>query len=147
MHDKSKIIYIDGIVQSRGIIIFTIEDGVRKYLLIKSKVGDHWTFAKGHWLIGETELDAARREVLEETGIKDVEIIPDFLISIRYQAYGEDKIVKFYLGKVNDEKVQIDNVEVCEARWLPFAEAYDLVTHDRTKTVLLGAEEFLKNRK
>lgn len=146
MHDKSKITYVDGVVQSRGIIIYAENNGERKYLIIKSKVGDHWTFAKGHWLLGESELDCAKREVKEEVGISDIEIISGFETSIRYVAYDEDKIVKFYLGKVSSENVTIDNIEVCDYKWLSFKDAYNLITHDRTKKPLEEAEDFLNKK-
>ena len=53
---------------SAGVIVFKRERGKLKYLVIKSFTGV-FGFPKGHIEAGETEKEAAVREVLEETGI------------------------------------------------------------------------------
>ena len=62
--------------KSAGAIIFRTENGIKYYLLLHyapSEPGKRgqWGFAKGHVEEGETEEETARREVAEETGIKD----------------------------------------------------------------------------
>ena len=54
---------------SAGAVVFKRERGKLKYLLIKSFTGV-FGFPKGHIEAGETEQEAAVREVFEETGIK-----------------------------------------------------------------------------
>src|SRR3989338_2610417 len=54
-----------------------------KYLLLRHSAG-HWDFPKGHVEHGETDETTTRREIEEETGIKDVKILPDFKEKIHY---------------------------------------------------------------
>ena len=51
--------------KSCGAVVFTNDSGQRKYLIIKSLNGIYG-FPKGHIEINETELEAAKREILEE---------------------------------------------------------------------------------
>ncbi|MBQ2793446.1 MAG: NUDIX domain-containing protein [Clostridia bacterium] len=53
---------------SAGVVVFKRERGKLKYLVIKSLTGV-FGFPKGHIEAGESEKEAAVREVLEETGI------------------------------------------------------------------------------
>ena len=62
---------------SAGAIIFRMVDNIPYYLLLHYPSG-HWEFTKGHIEKGENPEDAARREIEEETGIKDIKIIPGF---------------------------------------------------------------------
>ncbi len=58
-----------------------------KYIVICSRYQDKWVFSRhklrdtwetqgGHIEVGETPLEAAKRELYEESGIKDAEIFP-----------------------------------------------------------------------
>ena len=55
-----------------GAVMFTEKDGERRYLLIKNNSG-HIGFPKGHIDYGENELETAKREVFEETGLDFVQ--------------------------------------------------------------------------
>lgn len=48
-----------------GSVMFTRENGIKKYLLIKNDSG-HIGFPKGHVEYGESEAETAEREVFEE---------------------------------------------------------------------------------
>ena len=64
---------------SCGAIVFTNENNVRKYVIIRG-VGMYQGFCgfpKGHMEAGETERETALREVKEETGL-DVVLYDDF---------------------------------------------------------------------
>lgn len=54
-----------------------------EYLLLHYKSG-HWDFPKGHIEKGESREKTIRREVEEETGIKEIIIIPGFKETIKY---------------------------------------------------------------
>ena len=76
--------------KSAGAIIFKIINSVPHYLLLHYPSG-HWEFAKGHIEEGEKPESAAIREIEEETGIKDLKIIPGFKEYIKYffrKSYG-----------------------------------------------------------
>lgn len=69
--------------KSAGAIIFRKEDNKIYYLLLHYHSG-HWEFPKGHIEGKESEEDTVKREVAEETGIKDLKILPGFKIYIKY---------------------------------------------------------------
>ena len=59
--------------KSCWIIPFLIVDGIIKFLIVKHNLW-HWWFPKWHIEKWETELQAAKRELMEETGIVNVKI-------------------------------------------------------------------------
>ena len=63
--------------KSAGAIIFRKEENRAYYLLLHYPAG-HWDFPKGNIENGEKEIDTAKREIYEETGIQDVEFIFGF---------------------------------------------------------------------
>src|SRR5688572_32975 len=70
--------------RSAGFLIFhrRARDDAVRYLLLD--YGRHWDFAKGHVDPGETDIEAAIRELREETGIRDLVPVPDFEREIVY---------------------------------------------------------------
>lgn len=71
------------------------------FLIVQSREG-YWGFPKGHLEGSESELEAARRELWEETGIKDIEIDIDnkFMTHAEVEKDGEvyTKTNLFFLG-------------------------------------------------
>lgn len=143
--------------RSAGAVIFKKENGEAKYLLIQhpdnkdAKTGavksGHWDFPKGHIEKGETTEYAARREVAEETGISEIEIVSGFKETIRYFVkIGEEKRMKFvafFLVRARKTKVKI-SFEHQDYIWLPYEEAYKKLTYANAKKVLQKAHGFLQ---
>ena len=141
--------------KSAGAIIFRIENNVPHYLLLHYESG-HWEFAKGHIEDGEKPEDAARREIAEETGIKDIKIIPGFKEYIKYffrnnyNLKKEDKnkapwifkLVVFYLAQTNTKEVNISE-EHTGFVWLPYQEASKKLTFKNAKNLLKKANELI----
>ena len=153
--------------KSAGAIIYRVVDGpstglrtgVPHYLLLHYHSG-HWEFAKGHIEKGENIEQTIRREVEEETGIKDLEIIPGFkqyskyFFKKSYDLVGEEKkkapwvfkLVVFYLAKTKTEDVKISE-EHKGFLWLPFDEAVKKITYKNAKELLKKANDFVISRK
>ena len=89
---------------SAGAIIFRKEGNLNYYLLLHYTSG-HWEFPKGHIEKGENEIETVKREIAEETGLKDIKIIDGFKERIKYffknnyNLEGEEK--KKYVGIIN----------------------------------------------
>ena|SRR3989344_7942490 len=134
--------------RSVGAILFR-KDEEAKYLLLHYEAG-HWDFPKGHIEEKEAELDTLKREVKEETGIEDIEIIQNFREKIEYyyKSKGElmHKEVIFYLAKTETEQVRI-SFEHIGFIWLPFEKAMEKLTFKNAKEMLEKANSFLKTHK
>jgi len=123
-----------------------------EYLLLHY-AARHWDLAKGHIEKGEKPEEAARREVKEETGIRDIEFIPGFQETIKY-FYKRDnlpagrqvktflKTVVFFLAETKTKKVKI-SYEHQGFKWLPYKEALAQLTFKNAKNVLKKANEYL----
>ena len=133
---------------SAGFIVFVEPDRdhpEREFLL--RNAGRHWDYPKGHVEKGEDDLTAARRELAEETGIVDVEVIPDFKIEIEYffrhSKHGlTKKTVKYFLGRAKNRQAQISH-EHTDSSFLPAAAALKQVTFSNSRHLLQKAIDFL----
>lgn len=126
---------VQGLYQkSCGAILYRKTDKKTEYLLLFQKRSQTWSFPKGHMEIGETEEQTARREVLEETGLKAV-LLPDFRKEVFYQLDNliNRKIVLF-LSEVFGEPAIPEN-EIKEYRWVAANEAKLLLYPEYAKLI------------
>ncbi|MBA4496432.1 NUDIX domain-containing protein [Paenactinomyces guangxiensis] len=107
-------------VNCAGMILFSIPD--KKVLLVQHKEG-HWGFPKGQIEQGETELQAACRELQEETGAfwngilnpKRVKLSEEYLV---HTVKGLRKSVVYFVAFTCDMKLNWQPGEIVNARWL-----------------------------
>lgn len=145
--------------QSAGAIIFRMENNVPHYLLLHYPSG-HWEFAKGHIEKGESFEETVRREVFEETGIRDLKIIPGFkqyakyFFRKNYHLKGEAKkkapwvfkLVMFMLAETKEQEVKISK-EHKGFLWLPFDKAVKRITYKNAKELLKKANDHIVSKK
>ena len=120
-------------------MIFRRRQGVE--FLILRHPGGHWDFPKGHIEKDETEMQAAIREIMEETGIPPSKL--DFKdgfeaenkYSFRRGRSIVQKTVKFFLAEALTGDVRI-SYEHTGYAWLPFANARDQITYENAKRIL-----------
>jgi 8-oxo-dGTP pyrophosphatase MutT (NUDIX family) len=131
--------------KSSGAVVFREEGGRRLYLLLHYEA-KHWDFTKGHVEKGENDEQTARRECEEETGIRELTIIPGFREMIEYFYKNKEKImhkqVVFLLARTRKKEVTL-SFEHIGFEWLPYEEALGRLTYDNAKNVLRKAESFL----
>lgn len=134
-------------MQERSAGVVVVNDG--KFLLLLYDAG-HWDFPKGHIEKDESAEQAALRELKEETGIVDAEILPGFSSSIRYFFKKEGqtvvKEVVFFVARTRTSKVVLSH-EHKDFIWLNFNDALAKLTYDNAKEVLRKAGEFLHDKK
>ena len=105
-------------------------DGTEVLLVHRPKYDD-WTFPKGKVDPGESDENAAIREVEEETGYRCALELE--LPSTRYfDARGRPKLVRYWLMRVVDGEFVINN-EVDQIEWLTPAAASARLTYDRDR--------------
>ena len=142
------------IEKSAGAVVFRRERGIVKYLLLnypsttRGAKKDYWDFPKGHIEMGEKEIDTVKREVFEETGLKDIKFFEGFKEWIKYffKYKGKTvfKIVTFYLAKARTKEVKVSG-EHLGYKWLPYEEAIEKLTFKNAKEILKKANAFLTN--
>lgn len=112
------------IVKTGGGVVFgRTKSGKYKILLICVKI-DKWALPKGHLNDNETVINAAVREVREETGV-----IAQPVFKLGVAKYNKNKEGHFYLMKYKKGNVQEHDDEVLEARWFDYDTVVDVVNH------------------
>ncbi len=116
--------------RAAGAVVFRrTANGVRLLLL---RAYANWDFPKGMLEPGEDELDCARREVEEETGLCEL----DFPFGDEFREtlpYANGKIARYYLAETDEAEIELPHSpalgrpEHDEWRWVSFAEAEDLL--------------------
>jgi 8-oxo-dGTP pyrophosphatase MutT (NUDIX family) len=90
-----------------------------------------------------------RREVFEEAGIKDLELVSKFREVIKYffKWEGETifKTVVYYLGETTEKEVKI-SPEHTGYQWLPYKESVEQLTFKNAKDIIKKAEKFLSGK-
>ena len=122
-----------------GVVLRPGPEGEPEVLLVHRPKYDDWTIPKGKLDPGESDLDAAVREVEEETGLHcDV---GRELPSVTYNdRNGRSKLVRYWEMTPGRGRFK-PNHEVDEARWLPLREALKQLTHDRDREVLAAVAD------
>jgi 8-oxo-dGTP pyrophosphatase MutT (NUDIX family) len=130
--------------RSAGVIVFRDDPSGRVYLLLD--YGKHWDYPKGHVEKNEDDLSAARRELEEETGIRDAEILPGFSREMQYffRAKGQliRKTVIFFLARTDRQRVRLSD-EHEGSEFLPYEAAMKRLTYSNAKQILRAANDFL----
>ena len=108
----------------------------------------HWSFPKGHVEAGEDHRSTARRELLEETGIEEIRIIPSWTERTEYsysrKGSVNQKQVYWYLATTDEFQVKLSH-EHTNFLWLDPESAIEQLTFEQEKIVLSNARKVLEN--
>jgi len=132
---------------SYGIIPAIKDDNGYKLFIIRHCNGNFWGFPKGHLEEGEGNLEAAKRELFEETRLEVLSLLREdpFKEAYRYQKKDHlvDKRVELYLALTTKEAV-IDEKELFEGKWISLNEAENLVTYKEGKALCKEIATYIK---
>ncbi len=107
----------------------------------------NWDFPKGLCESGETPMQAAMREIGEETGITDL----NFDWGDRFTdtgPYNQGKVARYYLARTDEEKIEMGispetgRPEHHEYQWMDFDNAYD-ISAPRVRLVVTWARNVI----
>ena len=135
--------------KSCGVVLFNSDKVLLlRHSSISSRGGGHWDFPKGHIDDGETEIQTALRELEEETGIANANVIDGFRDTITYTfSGGQERIGKeviFFLATTKESKVTLSHEHI-DYSWLDFDSAFSRLTYDNARQVLRSAIDFYVN--
>ena len=133
---------------SAGVICYrTTSSGARNYLLLD--YGRHWDYPKGHLEKGESDKEAAIRELREETGITRLNMHDGFEHELAYffrhpRRGVVRKTVTFFLASTTQKEIDLSHEHKAYA-WLSFEDALQQLTFSTARKALEAAEHFLKS--
>jgi len=128
--------------KSAGGIVLNEQDLV----LIVSQHGDSWSLPKGHIDPGETVLEAAKREIYEESGINDLIFIKELGTYTRHRigkgGIGDDeselKEITIFVFKTHQIELNPIDEDNPEAIWVTKNEVVGYLTHKKDKEFFLN---------
>jgi 8-oxo-dGTP pyrophosphatase MutT (NUDIX family) len=132
------------IVRAAGGLIFRYHGDQLQILLVHRPLQGDWSYPKGKLDEGESLEDAARREVLEETGL--VCRLLQFVGETEYiDRKGRPKVVAYWTMAPESGTFEA-NDEVDELEWLDLPSAESRLSYDRDRELLsaLAADDQLK---
>ncbi|HWX29807.1 MAG TPA: NUDIX domain-containing protein [Steroidobacteraceae bacterium] len=115
---------------SSGVVVLNGAQKTLKFLLLRAY--RNWDFPKGLVEAGEEPIDAALREVREETMLDDLTFDWGFEF-METGPYNKGKISRYYIARSRQTRVlmpvnpELGRPEHHEARWVDFAQALIMV--------------------
>ena len=134
----------DGKLSCGAVVIRKTDTGWATLML---RAYRNWDFPKGWCEDGETPLEAAIREVGEETGIDDL-CFDRGEQHMETGPYNRGKVARYYLAETMQEQVvmgispELGRPEHHEFRWVSFDDAYDL-SAPRVRLVVQWARQVI----
>lgn len=135
--------------RSAGGVVVRSDGSTSRFLLIRDGYG-HWGFPKGHLERGERADTAALREVMEETGLRQLTLVGSIAaIEWRFRFRGRliQKHCEFFLmeSQSGDTKPQ-KSEGITDCRWVTIDEAHQLIDYENARGVLTQANAMVQAR-
>jgi diadenosine hexaphosphate hydrolase (ATP-forming) len=134
-----------------GGIVFRRDKNEQVEILLIQDHKDRWTIPKGHIEEGETAQQAARREIGEEAGLNDVDVL-GWLGKIHFRYRRVDKLVlisqQVYLMRVKTDGNEIQKEEWMNGiKWFKYHDALDAIEYEDIGKLMLLAMKRIRQEK
>ncbi|CAH1164246.1 unnamed protein product [Phaedon cochleariae] len=130
-----------------GFVIFRRFSTDIEYLLLQTSYGiHHWTPPKGHVDPGESEMETALRETVEESGLhkEDLKIFEDCKKVLTYQVKGKPKTVYYWLAELVNQNAQVKlSHEHQDFKWLGLEDACKLAEFKEMQETFHHCEQYI----
>lgn len=127
------------VIQAAGGLVWRTSPRGRELILIhRTRYGPEWALPKGKLDPGEGWLQAAVREVEEETGCRAT--VDQFAGGSVYAVNGMPKVVLYWHMELQEQGPVQDTREVADRRWVSAEEALELLTHSNERALLAPLE-------
>lgn len=133
---------------SGGIIFRLTHDKKDIEVLLIQDSKERWTIPKGHIEPGETAKVTARREIEEETGLKNFNVL-SWLGKIHFKYRRADKLVlmttQIYLVQALDEhETPMGEKWMKGIKWFSFADALEAIEYEDIEKLMLIAKKKIR---
>lgn len=133
-----------------GIVFRRNKDGEVEILLIQD-AKDRWTIPKGHIEEGETAQQTAKREIGEEAGLHDTEVL-GWLGKIHFRYRRIDRLVlmttQIYLVRAKGNTDAIKKEDWMNGiKWFKFHDALDVIEYEDIGKLMLLAMKKIRQEK
>jgi 8-oxo-dGTP pyrophosphatase MutT (NUDIX family) len=134
-----------------GIIFRHPENGGDIEILLIQDTKGRWTIPKGHIEPGESAQQTARREIGEEVGLYDIDIL-GWLGKIHFRYRRVDKLVlmttQIYLVRAGSDADKIRKEDwMNDLKWFPFQDALDAIEYEDISKLMLLAKKRIRQEK
>ena len=121
------------------------------FILVVKQRGETWSLPKGHVEKGESLIDAARREIYEESGVSDliyVEHLGEYRRRKELSRFGgpELKQITLFLFFTNQTRLGPIDCDNTEALWVPSEDVTRLLTYSEDREFFLQITEKLQKK-
>ncbi|KRN93549.1 bis(5'-nucleosyl)-tetraphosphatase [Pediococcus stilesii] len=130
-----------------GAVVYQMRNQKPYYLLLESATSAFWGFPKGHIEGKESVIEAAKREIYEETGIR-AEIDENFYDVLNYKVGSNDKRVTLFSSEVQKDVVlRLQREEISAAGWFDYTTAREKLTYLNLKQTLERVNQYVEKIK
>lgn len=131
-----------------GGIVFRHNKKGELEILLTQDAKDRWTIPKGHIEEGETAQQAAKREIAEEAGLSETDML-GWLGKIHFRYRRVDKLVlmstQIYLVRAKGDTNAIQKEEWMNGiKWFSFDDALDAIEYDDIGKLMLIARKRIR---
>ena len=130
--------------RAAGCVVYRYDGGVLLILLILDKYG-RWTLPKGHLEPGESEAQAAAREVFEETAVAGAlgPLVARIAYMVAKNGQPRPKQVAFFLLRAAGGRAAPQAAEVAAVEWFAPDAALAQIGYAQVREVLTRAIELI----
>lgn len=114
-------------------------------ILVVNQNSNSWSLPKWHIDLWENALEAAKREIYEESGVNDLTLIKDLWLYKRYKIWlnwqddkSELKEIFMFLFTTWQETLSPIDKHNPEAKWLSKEEVSDILTHVKDREFFMS---------
>lgn len=135
-------------ISAGGVIV--CKDSGTWYVLVMLDKSDEWTFPKGKIEQGESDQDAALREISEEVGLTNLTVVST-LAPIQYWYYRDgavSKTVRYFVFQSATRTPPVVSTEegIKKAEWVSWHEVAKNIGYKKTNLPILSEVESILSR-